>query len=121
MTRQRELILSILTHSDRHLTADEVFFLAKLQMPSIAMATVYNNLNAMTDAGVISRVHVDGSADCFDRVVEPHDHIRCDRCGKLSNVTIPGLKEILTRSVGTELSDYDLTLHCLCPECRRKA
>lgn len=121
MTKQRELILSILTHSDRHLTADEIFFLAKLQMPSIAMATVYNNLNAMTDAGIISRVHVDGSADYFDRVVDEHDHIQCVRCGKLSNVTIPGLKDLLSKAVRTELSGYDLTLHCLCPECRRKA
>ena len=28
MTKQRELILNILKQSDRHLTADEIFFLA---------------------------------------------------------------------------------------------
>lgn len=121
MTKQRELILQILTHSDRHLTADEIFFLAKLQMPSIAMATVYNNLNAMTDAGIISRVHVDGSADCFDRVVEPHDHLRCDGCGKLSNVRVPDLSNVLRESAGSEIRSYDLTIHYICPECRRKA
>ena len=53
MTKQRELILSILKQSDRHLTADEIFFLANLNMPSIAMATVYNNLNSMNDAGIV--------------------------------------------------------------------
>ena len=121
MTKQRELILQILTHSDRHLTADEIFFLAKLQMSSIAMATVYNNLNAMTDAGIISRVHVDGSADCFDRVVEPHDHLRCDSCGKISNIKIPDLKAGLRSSVGSDILSYDLTIHYTCPECRRKA
>ena len=46
MTKQRELIIQILKNNDRHLTADEIFFLAKLQMPSIAMATIYNNLTA---------------------------------------------------------------------------
>lgn len=121
MTKQRELILQILTHSDRHLTADEIFFLSKLQMPSIAMATVYNNLNAMTEAGIISRVHVDGSADCFDRVVEPHDHLRCDICGKLSNVRIPSLTAVLQGSVGLEIHSYDLTIHYTCPECKKKA
>ena len=54
MTKQRELILSILKQSDRHLTADEIFFLAKLKMPSIAMATIYNNLNAMNELGLIA-------------------------------------------------------------------
>ena len=55
MTRQRELIINILKQSDRHLTADEIFFLAKLKMPSIAMATIYNNLNAMNEAGLVKR------------------------------------------------------------------
>ena len=67
MTKQRELILSILKQSDRHLTADEIFFLAKLKMPSIAMATIYNNLNAMNELGMIKRLHIDGVADCFDK------------------------------------------------------
>ena len=77
MTRQRELIINILKQSDRHLTADEIFFLAKLKMPSIAMATIYNNLNAMNEAGLVKRLHIDGVADCFDKIVEPHDHLLC--------------------------------------------
>ena len=51
-TKQSKMVFDILLENkDRHLTADEIFFLAKLQMPTIAMATVYNNLNAMCDAG----------------------------------------------------------------------
>ena len=48
MTKQRKLILDIINSSDRHLTAEEVFFIAKEQMPGIAMATVYNNLNYLS-------------------------------------------------------------------------
>lgn len=120
MTKQRELILQILNQSDRHLTADEVFFLAKLKMPSIAMATIYNNLNAMTDAGIVRRVHLDGGADCFERTSEPHDHLLCDGCGKLSNVRIPRLSETLSAGLGMPVESYDLTVHYLCPECRRR-
>ena len=121
MTKQRELILQILNHADRHLTADEVFFLAKLKMPSIAMATVYNNLNAMTDAGVINRVHVDGSADCYEKGGADHDHLRCDVCGKLANLSLPWLSERLRQSVGKDFSGYELTVHYICPECKKKA
>ena len=120
MTKQRELILQILTQADRHLTADEVFFLAKLRMPSIAMATIYNNLNAMTEAGIISRVHVDGGADCFEKTVEKHDHLLCDECGRFTNIRIPSLPEMLSSTVGGEIASYDLTVHYVCPECRRK-
>lgn len=121
MTKQRELILQILNQSDRHLTADEVFFLAKLRMPSIAMATIYNNLNAMNDAGIINRVHLDGGADCFEKNIDKHDHLLCDACGKLTNIRIPSLPEFLDSKLGAKIDSYDLTVHYTCPECQRKA
>ncbi|MBQ8309735.1 MAG: transcriptional repressor [Clostridia bacterium] len=119
MTKQRELIISILKQSDRHLTADEIFFLAKLKMPSIAMATIYNNLNAMNEAGLIKRLHIDGVADCFDKIVEPHDHLLCDKCGKISDIQLPSLSDTLEEHIGAEIEDYELTVHYVCPECRR--
>jgi Fe2+ or Zn2+ uptake regulation protein len=120
MTKQRELIIQILKSNDRHLTADEIFFLAKLQMPSIAMATIYNNLNAMNDAGLIRRLHIDGVADCFDKIMEPHDHLLCDKCGKITNITLPSLSDTLENAVGSEIESYELTVHYVCPECRQK-
>lgn len=119
MTKQRELILSILKQSDRHLTADEIFFLAKLKMPSIAMATIYNNLNAMHEAGIINRLHIDGVADCFDKITEPHDHLLCDRCGKITDIHLPRLAEQLEAELSCEIEDYELTVHYVCAECRR--
>ena len=119
MTKQRELILNILKQSDRHLTADEIFFLAKLKMPSIAMATIYNNLNAMHEAGMINRLHIDGVADCFDKITEPHDHLLCDRCGKITDIHLPALATQLEQELACEIEDYELTVHYVCPECRR--
>ena len=119
MTKQRELIINILKQSDRHLTADEIFFLAKLKMPSIAMATIYNNLNAMNDAGLIKRLHIDGVADCFDKIVEPHDHLLCDRCGKINDIRLPKLIDTIEGELGTEIEHYELTVHYVCNECRR--
>ena len=121
MTKQRELILNILKQSDRHLTADEIFFLAKLKMPSIAMATIYNNLNAMNELGLVKRLHIDGVADCFDKIVSPHDHLLCDRCGKITDIRLPTLATDIAHTLGTEIEDYELTVHYICPDCRRQA
>lgn len=122
MTKQRTLIMQILNQQDRHhLTADEIFFLAKLQMPTIAMATVYNNLNAMCDAGMISRFHTDGGADCFDRVTQKHDHLLCDGCGKLTDLHLPDFAANLAATVGAPVESYDLTVHYICPDCRKRA
>ena len=121
MTKQRALIMQILNQPDRHhLTADEIFFLAKLQMPTIAMATVYNNLNAMHEAGLISRFHTDGGADCFDRETGKHDHLLCDSCGKLTDIHLPDFAATLGDAVSAPIESYDLTVHYICPECRRR-
>ena len=47
MTRQRQLVYDVVHNSCEHLTAEQVFNLAREQMPTIVMATVYNNLNAL--------------------------------------------------------------------------
>ena len=55
MTRQRALILEILQHSPKHLTADEIFAIAREKMPGIARGTVYRNLKLMEQAMEIAR------------------------------------------------------------------
>lgn len=45
MTKQKKLVLSIAENSNAHLTAEEIFILAKKEMPNIALGTVYRNLN----------------------------------------------------------------------------
>ena len=121
MTKQRELIISILKQSDRHLTADEIFFLAKLKMPSIAMATIYNNLNAMHEAGTVKRLHIDGVADCFDKIMDPHDHLLCDKCGKITDIKLPTLPDLIERELGCEIEEHELIVHYVCADCRRPA
>ena len=56
MTRQRALILEILQHSPKHLTADEIFAIAREKMPGIARGTVYRNLKLMEQAREIARL-----------------------------------------------------------------
>lgn len=46
MTKQRILILNIIKTTDGHLTAEEIFNIAKARMPNIALGTVYRNLGS---------------------------------------------------------------------------
>ena len=46
---------------------DRIYFLAKQEMPSIAIGTVYRNLNLMVKDEEIRRVQLAGEPDRFDR------------------------------------------------------
>lgn len=121
MTRQRALILDVLQHSPGHLTADEIFALARQQMPRIARGTIYRNLKLMEQDKLISRLEMPDGPDRFDKTSHPHGHLLCDGCGDLQDVPVVGLIRDLEASLGTEVRSYQLTIHYLCPACRARS
>ena len=54
-----------------HPTADEVYQSMKDEYPSISRATVYRNLNKMSDNGQALKVRVSSGADHFDDTLRP--------------------------------------------------
>ena len=55
-TQQRRQVYDVLIQKRDHPTAEEVFIRAKKAMPDISMATVYNCLDALVQAGVARQV-----------------------------------------------------------------
>ncbi len=118
MTRQRQLVLDIINSSCAHPTAEQIFFIAKETMPTIVMATVYNNINALTEQGLIRRVSVHGEPDRYDNVIIPHEHLKCDVCGEISDVFMGDFFDELREKSGFQLTSYELNLHYICDKCR---
>lgn len=119
MTKQRCIILRVVRESTEHLTAEEIFRRAKGELPSLALGTVYRNLNLMCAGGEVRRLSVPGQPDFFDCNPDLHEHAYCPRCGKLFDLRIPGLEPLLRRSCG-ELISYQLSVQYLCADCRNK-
>lgn len=120
MTRQRALIFEIMQNHPGHLTADEIFALAKQRMPNIARGTVYRNLKLMEQSHEIARLEMPAGPDRFDKTSVPHGHLYCDGCGDLQDIPVVGLMRELETAIGTEVRSYQLTIHYLCPACRKK-
>lgn len=121
MTRQRQLVFTIIQEAKTHPTPEEIFLSAKEKMPSIVLSTVYNNLNALCAQGLIRRIKLNGQPDRFDKTLLPHEHVVCDSCGAVADVKDLGdLKEELQSRTGLPLTDYELNLHYTCPQCRKK-
>ena len=102
-----------------HMTADEVFEAARARLPGISRATVYRNLGLMERDGQVCRVRMAGAPDRFDRVLAPHEHIRCPRCGELQDVTLGDLRALLEERLGRQVGAYELNVSALCDACMR--
>ena len=116
MTKQRELVHKIL-YEYGHLTAEQIFTLAKQEMPEIAFATIYNNLKRLCDAGIIRRVRVGEGADFYDRNCQPHDHLICERCGKIVDMIPGGLKKTIEHICCSSITRYELNAYYICESC----
>ena len=120
MTKNARMILEIISNSEEHLTAEQIFLRLKEKNEKAVLATVYNNLSFLHGHGLIRKVSVEGYPDRYDRTVR-HDHLVCRQCGKLSDVTLEDLTDTLQKQIGVPMISYDLKISYLCPECLKKA
>lgn len=119
ITKQKQIILDIIMADRTHPTADEIYLKAKQRLPSIAVGTVYRNLNIMCDAGEIRRIPVPDGADRYDRSVVPHDHILCKKCGRMVDIKIDGLAQFIEKQAEISVGSYELHIQGICKECNK--
>jgi Fe2+ or Zn2+ uptake regulation protein len=120
LTKQRQTVLQVIRQSEKHLTANEVFNAARVLLPGISFATVYNSLNYLKSKRLIGEIKLGTNANLYDRKLTRHDHALCSNCGKLVDLelTIPNklLEEAANRSK-FKPETIELTLRGLCPDC----
>jgi Fur family peroxide stress response transcriptional regulator len=102
-TMQRLAILEFLEGTKSHPTADEIYAEIQETCPTIARATVYNTLEALTKAGTILQLIVDPTAARYDADTGPHMHFRCRVCGQVYDIDA---KE--SRCLGNEVDGHQV-------------
>ena len=117
MTKQRAAILQAMMEGERHMNAEDIFNRAKQILPSLALGTVYRNLNQMCEEGEIFRIPVPGQPDHYDKNPVKHEHTYCERCGTLTDLQLPQLTQLLQESC-PGMTGYQLTVCNICEECR---
>jgi Fur family peroxide stress response transcriptional regulator len=91
VTPQRLAIVDCIAHDETHPTAQELYERLQPRFPTMAVATVYNTLDALTGIGCCRQLHMGGSTR-FDPNVAPHDHAVCERCGTIRDVASSALE-----------------------------
>ena len=118
MTKQRAVILEVIRSGTHHNTAEEIFEMSKAKLPSISRATVYNNLHAMEEEGLVRRICGEGLSDRYDKNICPHGHLFCKKCGEILDVMLPGIEKLISESSGAELIEYELLAEGICKSCK---
>jgi len=88
-TRQREEIFSVILDKRDHPTADEIFARARRDMPTISLATVYNCLETLVEAGLVRQVNFDREPSRYCPNQHEHAHFQCRRTGRVVDIDLP--------------------------------
>ena len=123
ITLPRVKILQMLVSSEiHHVSAEDVYKLLLQNGEEIGLATVYRVLTQFEQAGLVVRHNFEGGHSVFELASEKHhDHIVCVRCGRVEEFAdeeIESLQRKVADKLGFELTDHNLNMYGLCPDCR---
>lgn len=121
ITPQRHAILAYLMESMSHPTADEIYRSLEPRFPNMSVATVYNNLKMLIEAGMVQELSYGDNSSRFDADVSNHYHIVCEKCGKIEDFMYPSLEDVERTAeevTGFEIHGHRLELHGICRHCR---
>ena len=120
VTPQRVAIVEQLyTHG--HMNIDDLYKKLLEKFPSISLATIYKNINAMVEKVFLSEVKIPNTKSVYELVKEEHAHLVCSTCNTIEDVIIDTASisnEAATKS-GFEIESSDIVFTGLCKKCSK--
>ncbi len=121
LTSQRFCIMEHLLRRHVHSTADEIFQAINRSDPRASRATVYNSLNALSKAGLVREISLDGRATLFDSNLHRHHHFVCDHCGIVEDIEWFDAARLSHASLGKRrIREFEVVLRGTCEHCSKE-
>ncbi len=123
MTHQREVILQELKKNNNHPSADELYERVKKKLPRISLATVYRNLEILSETGAINKIEISGRQKRFDWMLDNHNHIYCVQCHRVDNIDMATTEKSAlppAESRGYQVAGCRVEFFGYCPDCQKK-
>ncbi len=122
-TSQRDDIARVFFAAEGHLSIEELYTAVKRVNPRVGYATVYRTLKLLKECGLAAERHFDDGQARYEAVedAQPHDHIICERCGKIvefASQELERLQERIGRFLGFAVSRHRMELYGICADCR---
>ncbi|ARE80341.1 Fur family transcriptional regulator [Campylobacter helveticus] len=125
-TKQREILLKTLYHSDMHYTPESLYMEIKQAEPNsnVGIATVYRTLNLLEEAEMVTSISFGSAGKKYELANKPHhDHMICKVCGKIiefENPIIERQQSLIANEHRFKLTGHLMQLYGICSDCNYK-
>jgi Fur family transcriptional regulator, peroxide stress response regulator len=122
ITPQRLAVLRILSASEDHPTAEQIFEKVKTAFPTTSLATIYKTIALLKSLNeVLELGFPDGSNRYDGNRPFPHPHVICTRCRKIMDPelrSVDELKEEISKNTGFIIQHHRLDFFGVCQKCQ---
>lgn len=106
-TRQREQVYAMIFDNKNHPTADDIYALARKELPGLSLATVYNCLETLVECNLIKEIEVGRPPVRYEPNCGEHAHFYCKASGSVFDIdlddsTLNAIKKILPKGFQAE-------------------
>lgn len=120
LSHQRLKVLEYMIENKNHPTVDRIYTDLHKEIPTLSKTTIYNTLNALSEAGIVKALNISDNETKYDIVSEEHGHFKCDICGDIYDFPIK-LDEFTSNDLkGFQIRDKDVYLKGICPSCSKQ-
>jgi Fur family ferric uptake transcriptional regulator len=134
ITAPREAILEVLSKTDEHLSAEDVYLAVHKIHPTVGLTTIYRTLEILVQMGLVFKFDFGDGRARFELAEGPkgkrhHHHLVCSNCGRVIDYTdfIDDEMEFLSRAEKglAEKFHFEITHHViqfygLCERCAKR-
>ncbi len=120
VTPQRVAIVEEL-YKHGHMNIDDLYKNLLKKFPSISLATIYKNINAMVEKIFLNEVKLPDTKSVYELIKEEHSHLVCSSCGKVEDIIID--TSILQNSISTKtnfkVENTEVIFSGVCQDCHK--
>lgn len=118
VTPQRIAIVEELYHKG-HMNIDELYRNLLEKFPSISLATIYKNVNAMIEKVFLNEVKIPNAKSVFELTKEDHSHLVCNECGMIEDIHVD--TSVLGKSIKTDfkIENTSVVFSGVCKHCSK--
>jgi Fur family ferric uptake transcriptional regulator len=129
-TMPREAILKLLSRSQKHMSAKEIYASLHRSYPGIGLSTVYRTLDLLARMGIVAKLSLGDGQSRYEfkskKKDEHHHHLICTNCGKIINYSeflddelslVRKTEERLMKKYNFIIQDHNIEFLGICEKC----
>lgn len=118
VTPQRVAIVEEL-YKNGHMNIDDLYKKLLTKFPSISLATIYKNINAMVEKVFLSEVKIPDTKSVYELVKAEHAHLVCSCCGHIEDIMLDSsdITEQVSKISSFKVNSTNIVLSGICTKC----